>query len=75
VFVRYSPRHTFHTWIQNAAEIDYAPVVWALDLGPIENEKLLRYYPDRSAWLIEPDAWPPRLTRYQAESLTLEQVR
>ena len=75
VFVRYSPRHTFHTWIQNAAEIDYAPVVWALDLGPIENEKLLRYYPDRSAWLVEPDEWPPRLTHYQAETLTLEQVR
>jgi hypothetical protein len=75
VFVRYSPRHTFHTWMQNAAEIDCAPVVWALDLGPSENEKLLRHYPDRSAWLVEPDAWPPRLTPYQAETLTLEQVR
>jgi len=42
-------------------------VVWALDLGSVENEKLLRYYPDRTAWLIEPDAWPPRLTPYRAE--------
>ena len=68
VFVRYWPRHRFRTWIQNAADIDRARVVWALDLGSVENEKLLRYYPDRTAWLVEPDAWPPRLTPYQAET-------
>jgi hypothetical protein len=75
VFVRYWPQHRFRTWIHNAADIDRARVVWALDLGPVENEKLLRYYPDRTAWLIEPDAWPPRLTPYQPDSNPFESVR
>jgi hypothetical protein len=65
VFVRYWPRHMFHEWIQNAADIDRARIVWADDLGDAENEKLRRYYPDRTAWLVEPDARPPRLTPYR----------
>ena len=28
-----------------------------------ENAELMRYYPDRSVWLLEPDAKPVRLTR------------
>jgi hypothetical protein len=62
VFVRYWPAHQFDEWIQNAADIDRARVVWALDLGAAENEKLRRYYPDRTVWLLEPDAHPPRLS-------------
>ncbi len=65
VFVRYGPRHMFHTWIRNAADIDGARVVWAGDLGAAENEKLVRYYPERTAWLVEPDAHPPRVTPFQ----------
>ncbi len=64
VFVRYWPQHQFHEWVHNAADIDHSHIVWARDLGPDENQKLLRYYPDRTAWLLEPDAHPPRLTRY-----------
>jgi hypothetical protein len=67
VFVRYWPRHTYEEWVQNAADIDGARVAWALDLGAAENEKLRRYYPDRTAWLLEPDARPPRLTPYSSE--------
>jgi hypothetical protein len=67
VFVRYWPRHTFQEWVHNAADIDGARIVWARDLGAAENEKLRRYYPDRTDWLLEPDAHPPRLTRYQPE--------
>jgi hypothetical protein len=36
----------------------------ALDLGP-ENAELRRYYPDRSVWLLEPDAKPVRLMEYR----------
>ena len=62
VFVRYGPRHGFEEWVHNRADIDASRVVWARDLGAVENEKLLRYYPDRAAWLLEPDARPPKLS-------------
>jgi hypothetical protein len=61
VFVHYSPQHGAREWIHNAADIDRAQVVWAIDLGPSEDEALQRYYPDRRAWLLEADAHPPRL--------------
>ena len=65
VFVRYWPRHIFQDeWVYNAADIDRSRVVCAHDLGPAENEKLRRYYPDRTVWLLEPDARPPRLSPY-----------
>jgi len=65
VFVRYAPQHMFQEeWVWNAADIDRARVVWARDLGPDENAKLLGYYPTRTALLFEPDARPMRLTRY-----------
>jgi len=68
VFVRYWPQHIFQDeWVYNAADIDHARVVWARDLGSSEDQKLMRYYPGRSAWLLEPDAMPPKLTRYQIE--------
>ena len=65
VFVRYLPQHIFQDeWVYNAADIDAARVVWARDLGQAENEKLLRYYPGRTALLLEPDVRPPRLSEY-----------
>lgn len=64
VFVRYSPQHQFEEWVHNGADIDHARIVWARDLGTDENQKLLHYYPDRIAWLLEPDARPPHLQPY-----------
>jgi hypothetical protein len=67
VFVRYSPRHIFQDeWVYNRAAIDDARIVWARDLGDAENRQLLRYYPDRTALVLEPDAQPPSLTAYRA---------
>jgi hypothetical protein len=68
VFVRYSPQHIFQDeWVYNEAAIDQARIVWARDLGTTENEKLQHYYPDRAVWLLEPDARPPKLSRYEPE--------
>jgi hypothetical protein len=65
VFVRYWPKHQVTEWVYNGADIDRQKAVFARDLGAMENEKLLSYYPDRKAWLLEPDARPPRLSPYQ----------
>ncbi len=67
VFVRLGPQHLLREWIHNDADIDRSRVVWALDLGPEENAKLLAYYPDRKAWIVQPDAKPPHLASYIAE--------
>jgi hypothetical protein len=66
--VRYAPSHRFEEWIHNAANIDSARIVWANDLGAEENAAALRYYLNRKAWLLEPDAHPPALTPYAAEA-------
>ncbi len=65
VFVRYGPAHRFAEWIGNAADIDRSRVVWARDLGAAEDEKLMRYFPARHAWLLEPDFRVPKLTPYE----------
>jgi hypothetical protein len=41
-------------WVFNAPDIDAAPVVWARYISPVENKKLLDYYPNRKAWYYEP---------------------
>jgi len=64
VFVRYWPKHEVTEWVYNGADIDRQTVVFARDLGAIENETLRSYYPDRKAWLLEPDARPPKLSPY-----------
>jgi hypothetical protein len=55
IFVSYAGLPSPHEeWIYNPAHVDVAPVIWALDLGQTENEKLRRYYPRRSFWRFKP---------------------
>ena len=55
IFVSYAGLPNTHDeWIYNPANIDDAPVIWALDLGRTENERLRRYYAERSFWLLRP---------------------
>jgi hypothetical protein len=71
VVVRYSPGHdSTDEWVYNAADIDGSKVVWARDMGR-QNDTLIRYYPDRTVWLLEPDADPPRLAPYPMDSVPL----
>ncbi len=66
VFVRYGPHHDVdREWVWNAADIDTAQVVWARDMGETQNQEVLRYYPNRVAWLIEGDNESPKITPYQ----------
>jgi hypothetical protein len=65
VFVRYSPRHIYQNeWVWNNADIDDARIVYARDLGPEEDQKLIRYYPNRQVLLLDPDAYIPQISAY-----------
>jgi hypothetical protein len=56
VIVRYQPDHNIHDeWVYNGADIDTAKVLWARELDDLQNTKLLNYFKDRTAWLVEPD--------------------
>jgi hypothetical protein len=57
--IRYGPEHdVLYEWVWNLADIDQQKVVWARELKPAWIVQLLRYYPGRKVWLIEPDAVP-----------------
>ncbi len=55
IFVRYTGPSPHDEWVYNPADLDAAPVIWAHDMGQIENERLRRYYAGRSFWLFTPD--------------------
>jgi hypothetical protein len=65
VIVRYKPDHiTSEEWVYNEPNIDASKVVWAREIDPAEDERLIRYFKDRRVWLLEADEKPPRLTEY-----------
>ncbi len=69
VLVRYKPwqHQKKKEWIYNSADIDASKIVWARESDdPASNRALLRYFAGRTVWLGEPDATPPRITRYRA---------
>jgi hypothetical protein len=63
--VRYSDKHSvFDDWVYNAADVDRSKVVWAREMDGPANAELLSYFRGRRAWLVEPDAIPPRISQY-----------
>jgi hypothetical protein len=65
LIVRYKPEHSVHNeWVYNKADIDRSPVVFAREMDPASNARLIEYFRDRQAWLLEPDESPPRLSPY-----------
>ncbi len=64
IIVRYGPRHSPHCeWVYNEADIDAATVVWARDMGPGKNARLLEHFQARRVWMLEvgEDTAPPTL--------------
>jgi hypothetical protein len=62
VIVRYGPEHDLEKeWVFNAADIDNAKIVWARDMGEMDNEELLQYFHSRHVWRIDADQSTPRL--------------
>ncbi len=57
VLVRYGLGHSVHEeWVYDSADIDASKIIWARDLPGAQNDRLFRYYCDRTIWLAEPDA-------------------
>ena len=48
----------------NAADIDNSKVIWARDMSEAENLELIRYYKDRTVWLVQPDMKPASVSLY-----------
>ena len=66
VLVRYEPPYDFHAqWVYNRADIDSSDIIWAHDLGRLENLKILQYYPDRTFWLFQPNQDPELVEKYR----------
>jgi hypothetical protein len=65
LIVRYSSDHNpMVEWVYNTSDIDNSKVVWAWDMDDANNQKLIRYYKDRTVWLVEPDATPARISPF-----------
>jgi hypothetical protein len=57
-------------WIYNIADLRTTKVLWARDLNPQSNRQLVKCFPGRKIWLVEPDERPFRLRLYpDADSL------
>jgi hypothetical protein len=66
--VRYGPHHdNLNEWVYNNPDIDASKVVWARELDPADNEKLIDYYRNRTVWLVEPDSSPVAVGPYPAQ--------
>jgi len=65
VMVHYKSNHYFHVeWVYNDADIDAAKIVWAREIDPEEDRRLLDYFHDRKVWLLEADENPPFVEPY-----------
>ncbi|HVW07775.1 MAG TPA: hypothetical protein VHC90_04295 [Bryobacteraceae bacterium] len=64
VFVSYDLKNydTFE-WVYNEPDIDSGRIVWARDMGPEQNEELIRYYRNRDAWQVRVTKDHATLTR------------
>jgi hypothetical protein len=66
ILVHYTGSQSPHEeWVYNGADIDAQDVIWAHDLGKVDNAPLLEYYKDRKIWRFQPDINHQWLDPYQ----------
>jgi hypothetical protein len=71
VIVRYGRAHnTVEEWVYNRANIDREKIVWAREMDPASNLKLLTYFCHRRVWLLRPDGAAPILEPYSWDNNT-----
>jgi hypothetical protein len=68
VLVHYGQNIMTREWVFNRADIDDTKVVWARDMGDARNAELIKYFKDRTVWLLEADENPPKLLPYPASA-------
>jgi hypothetical protein len=69
VVVNYEGVHSFHDeWVYNGADIDGSKVVWARDLGPEQNAKLIDYFRGRHVWIVKAGIESAPLARFAEDS-------
>jgi hypothetical protein len=70
VIVRYSPDHQpLDEWVYNTADIENSKIVWAREMDQAENLQLMRFYKDRTVWLVQPDTKPASVSLYSSPNL------
>jgi len=68
VIVRYALDHSPNQeWVYNGADIDGSKVVWAREMDRDSDKRLLEYFKDREAWLLQADVVPQHVVHYVPE--------
>jgi hypothetical protein len=56
ILVKYLPGHRTHNeWVYNSPDLDKQKVIFARSMGDAEDRSLMRYYGNRTTWMILPD--------------------
>ena len=67
VFVHFHPRDTGSIfWVYNDPDLANSRIIWAHDMGDIENQELIRLYPNRHLWFVDKVKGLNILTTYPA---------
>ena len=67
IFVKYGKDVFPHfDYVQNKANIDASQLVWARNLDPVKNQKLIEYYSDRQVWTLSVQRYAPKLKPYSS---------
>ena len=67
VFVHFHPRDTGSIfWVYNDPDLATSRIIWAHDMGDIENQELIRLYPNRHLWFVDKVKGLNILTSYPA---------